>query len=88
MVEASQQPEVFRDMFLKAADDLNRRYARGTDEYVREHNPELRKRLNEVWIAGRQGKAGLEDFRDVLKRWYFLHLRAGEIQAAIKGQKR
>jgi hypothetical protein len=75
-------------MFKKAANDLGERYIRGTSDYIRDHHPALRqkteeadRRMNEVWAAGLQGKASIEEFRKVLGEWHALHLRQIEIYA-------
>lgn len=86
--ETQALPDPFAEMFKKAVDELNRRYIEGTIDYIRKHHPDLYQktndaedRLNEVWKAGLQGKAGIEEFRETLKRWYLLHLQGIEIYA-------
>jgi hypothetical protein len=86
----------FEDAFKKAANDIGERYVRGTDDYVREHHPDLYarteeadKRMNELWTAGRQGKATIDQFREALNEWYLLHLKGIEIYVAERlGTKR
>ena len=46
-----------------------------------------RTRLNEVWKAGLQGKAGIEEFRRTLKEWYLLHLQGIEIYCKEQGRQ-
>lgn len=84
--ETQALPDPFAEMFKKAVDELNRRYIEGTIDYIRKHHPDLYRktndaedRLNEVWKAGLQGKAGIEKFRKTLKAWYLLHLQGIEI---------
>jgi len=83
----TEQPfDPFAEMFKKAVDELNRRYIEGTIDYIRKHHPDLYQktneaedRLNEIWKAGLQGKAGIGEFRKTLKEWYLLHLQGIEI---------
>ncbi len=84
----------FAEMFKKAVDELNRRYIEGTIDYIRKHHPDLYQktnqaedRLNEVWKAGLQGKAGIEEFRKTLKEWYLLHLQGIEIYCKEQGKQ-
>jgi hypothetical protein len=72
--EAQVVPDPFAEMFKKAVDELNRRYIEGTIDYIRKRHPDLYQktndaedRLNEVWKAGLQGKAGIKKFRQTLK---------------------
>ena len=76
----------FLEMFEKAVDELNQRYPDGTAEYIQRHHPSLSSeidkaedKLNEVWQAGLEGKAEIEEFREALVRWYRLHIRSMEI---------
>lgn len=84
--QAEQAPDPFAEIFRKAVDELNRRYIEGTLDFIRKRHPDLYQktneaedRLNEVWKAGLQGKAGIEAFRETLKDWYHLHLQGIEI---------
>lgn len=78
----------FAETFKEAVEGLSRQYIEGTINYIREHHPDLYQqtiaqedKLNEVWIAGREGKASIEEFRKVVEEWYLLHLRGIEIYA-------
>jgi len=89
--ETSQEPDAFTEMFRKVADDLNRRYIRGTDDYVREHHLGLQRdlrqaedELNRVWSLGREGRANAAMFREALSRWQRLHVRAREVFKAAR----
>jgi len=89
-----QVPDLFAEMFKKAVDELNRRYIEGTIDYIRKRHPdlyqktnEIEDRLNEVWKAGFQGKAGIEKFRNILKEWYFLNLKTIEIYSKEQGKQ-
>jgi len=92
--EAQAVPDPFAKMFEKAVDELNRWYIKGTIDYIRKRHPDLYQkmndaedRLNEVWKAGLQGKAGIEEFRKTLKEWYLLHLQAIEIYCKERGRQ-
>jgi hypothetical protein len=87
--EARAPSDPFDEMFKKAANDLGERYIRGTSDYIRDRHPDLHQkteeadgRMNEVWTAGRQSKATVEEFREALNEWYLLHLKGIEIYAA------
>lgn len=76
----------FEDLFKKAVDEINKRYPEGTLEHIKLNHRRLyddidraEDRLNEVWKAGLNGGASLKEFREVLKRWYLLHIKAIEI---------
>lgn len=76
----------FELMFKKATDEIEKRYLKGTIDYIIENYGSLYKRINrawkrldEVWIAGRKGNATIEEFREVLKEWYLLNIKAIEI---------
>ncbi|MEJ5377082.1 MAG: hypothetical protein WHX93_10930 [bacterium] len=84
--QSKQTPDPFAEIFRKAVDELSRRYMDGTLDYIQKRHPDLYQktnqaedRLNEAWKAGLQEKAGIEEFREVLKDWYFLHLQGIEI---------
>ncbi|HUU29586.1 MAG TPA: hypothetical protein VM123_17425 [archaeon] len=84
----------FAEMFEKAADELNRRYIEGTLDYIRKNHPNLcqktneaEDRLNEVWKAGLQAKAGIEEFREVLNQWYVLNLRGIKTYSKEQGKQ-
>lgn len=90
---AKPSPDPFAEMFRKAVDELNGRYIEGTIAHIRKHHPDLYRksneaedRLNDAWKAGLQGKAEIEEFREVLKRWYYLHLRGIEIYSKEHGK--
>lgn len=96
--QAEQVPDPYAEMFTKAVDELNRRYIEGTLDYIRKNRPDLYQktneaedRLNEVWKAGLQGRAGIEVFWETLKDWYHLHLQGIEIyskEQARQGNRR
>lgn len=81
----------FEEMFAGVMERVNIRYVTGTIDFLRKNCPDLYRRinetedrLNEIWDAGLQGKAGIEEFRSVLDEWYRLHLRGIEIFARKK----
>lgn len=84
-MEEEHQPkdnDIFELMFKKATDEIEKRYLKGTIDYIIENYGSLYKRINrtwerldEVWIAGRKGNATIEEFREVLKEWYSLYIK-------------
>lgn len=79
-------PDPFNDAFKDAVDEINKRYIEGADDHIRKFHPALyqqiddaENKLNEVWKTGLQGKASIGEFREVLKKWFRLHLRSIEI---------
>ena len=87
------QSDPFDDMFKKVANDLGERYVRGTSDYILDRHPalhqkteEVDRRMNEIWKAGRQGKASIEGFRTVLGEWHALHLRQIKIYAMAQAR--
>ena len=84
--DAEQVSDPFAEMFKKAVDELNRLYIKGKMDYIRKHHPDLYQktneaedRLNERWKACLQGKVDIEEFRKILKEWYFLNMQEIEI---------
>ena len=78
-------PDPFAEAFKRTVDEINTRYIDGTIDYIRKCHPDLYEktneaedRLNEVWKAGLEGKAGIEEFREVLEQWFRLHLQSIE----------
>jgi len=76
----------FEVLFKKALEGISRRYRAGTIKYIREHHRGLYEqteqeedKLNEVWKAGLEGEATLEEFRGTLIKWYSLHIKGIEI---------
>lgn len=87
-------PDTFAEIFEKTVDELNRGYIEGTLVYIQKHHPKLNqkindmeKRLDEIWKAGLQGTAGIEEFQEVLKQWYILHLRGIAIYSKEQGKQ-
>lgn len=89
--EKSPSPACPAELFKKALDELNTRYIEGTIDYIRKHElelynkiNELEDRLNEVWLKGLQGKAELNEFEEVLKKWRLCHLKGIELYSNTK----
>ncbi len=71
----------FASMFEKAIMAINSRYIPGSLEYGRRAFPSiygeiewLEKHLNKIWMRGSENGHSLRDFRNILRRWYQLHL--------------
>jgi len=86
--DAGAQSEALDEMFKVAAGEIAEKYVQGTGDHIRKHHPDLYQRterahmrLEDVWLAGRQGRAGVEDFRVVLEGWQGLHFEQIEIYA-------
>jgi len=80
----------FEIMAKKATDEIEKRFINGTIDFIKEHVRSLYERINrtwerldKVWIAGRNGNATIEEFREVLEEWYLLHIKAIKIQIRI-----
>lgn len=77
----------FEALFKKAVTEINRRYVEeAIDDCTCDEHRELYEktngaedRLNEVWKAGLEGKATLQEFREALKEWYQLNVKGIEI---------
>jgi len=76
----------FKTMFEKATCEIEKRYINGTLEYIETFDNDLYNEINnainevdKVWIAGRTGNATIEKFREILKKWYLLNLKAIDI---------
>ncbi|MFH0926827.1 MAG: hypothetical protein V1872_14550 [bacterium] len=73
----------FAEIFNKAVDAINKRYIDGTFDYINKFKPDLYQEIKEAddnmnarWKEGLQGKSSIDDFREALKKWYFLNLKA------------
>ena len=69
----------FDEMFKKALVEIELRYVPGTLNYAERKLPhvvkeiiEIEVKLNEIWKSKQVNL--LEEFRGMLKRWYWLHL--------------
>lgn len=85
----SRKDESFRIMFQKAQDEINKRCARGILRHIRQSHRTLDDEINQVddwlkaiWRTAENGGASLEEFREILKLWYRLHIKAIEIYIA------
>lgn len=93
--QAEAVSDPFSEMFRKVADELNRRYIEGTIPYITEHDPDLYQKINkalekidEILKEGPEGKAGIEEFQNALKQWYFLLLQGIELYSKEQGKQR
>jgi hypothetical protein len=71
------------ELFLKAAQEINKRYLPGTISYVGKNHPELDKEIdeselavNKIWFAVERGEATIKELRDAIAKWYRLNLKA------------
>lgn len=85
VAELKRQQETcpFGSMFEKAVAAINKKYQEGTMEHIRLHHPEIFKEIGEAeaavdtaWQRGLAGKATLQEFREVLLKYYKLNLKA------------
>lgn len=82
----------FRDLFTSTMTELNRQCVEGTTVYIREHHPGLYRQtheaeriIDEVWQAGLDGEATIEEFREVVEKWYLLYLRGIQVYSREQG---
>jgi hypothetical protein len=82
----------FESIFRKALSEISARYSPGALRYGERRFPQLKREikeiegtLNQMWRSGQRDKSekdrlkkNLREFRDVLKRWYYLNLRVIE----------
>jgi hypothetical protein len=71
------------DLFLRAAQEVNKRYLPGTISYIGRHYPALDREIDEsemavnsIWFAVERGEATIEELRDAIAVWYRLNLKA------------
>jgi hypothetical protein len=71
------------ELFLRAAQEINKRYLPGTISYVGRHHPDLDKEIdeselavNKIWFAVERGEATIKELRDAIAIWYRLNLKA------------
>ena len=76
-------PDPCADLFEKTVDELNRKYLSGTIDFIRKFHSDIyqkinvaEEQLNNVWRECLKQKAGIEEFRDVVHKWYLFNLRA------------
>lgn len=54
-------------------------FARGLHRSLYNEINQAEGRLNEVWKEGLKGNATFEEFREILKEWYLLHIEGVEV---------
>jgi hypothetical protein len=72
---------LFNNIYKEALTKLNQMVGDVDLNELNKRNPEIKQaedRLNEVWKAGREGKATLEEFKKTLNRWYQLTIEEAE----------
>ena len=74
------------EIFMNAAQEIDKRYVPGTIAYVSRNYPELERQIDEsesevnrIWFAVERHKANIEDLRAVIASWYRLNLTAIKI---------
>ena len=77
---------LFRELFNEAQGAISRVYLPGTMAHTREYHKKLfnsilyiEGRLNELWLAMREGRNTRDQFKGALKAWQDSHLRAIEL---------
>lgn len=73
--------DIYEETFRKAVIAVGKHYVRGALYYGEKTFPSLMKeifsiedKLNEIWKKNHTDENGVKEFRELLKRWYFLHL--------------
>lgn len=85
---------IFQALFDEVEREIEKVYLPGTMAYIREHHKELYEtilsteaRLNELWLAMREGRNTLDKFREALKIWKDLHFKAIELYRKQRDRK-
>jgi hypothetical protein len=93
MWEKGKAEAIFRELFDEVQGAVSRVYIPGTMAHIKErHRTVYEEILNTeaelggLWLAMREGKDTLEKFRDALKAWETLHLKAIEIYRGGEGE--
>lgn len=88
-------PKVFRGCFEKADSEVETVHLLGTIQMIREDFPELwteieeaEDKINILWLQAREGAGDMETFREAVKKWKVLHLRAIKFFSLIEGRIR
>jgi len=87
---------LFQDLLNRAQEAINRVYLPGTMDYIQENHGSLygtilntERKLEELWLAMKEGKDTLDQFKGVLRVWQDAHLKAIELyMGREKGQKK
>jgi len=77
---------LFQDLFNQAQEAINRVYLPGTMAYIQENHGSLyqtilntERRLEELWLAMKEGKDTLDQFKGALTVWQDAHRKAIEL---------
>lgn len=77
---------LFQELFREAQEAVSKVYLPGTMAYIRKQERVTFKailfaeeRLNEMWLAMRKGESSVELFRQAVRTWKDLHLKAGDL---------
>ena len=87
---------LFQDLFNQAQEAINKVYLPGTIAYIQENHGSLygtvlntERRIEELWLAMKEGKDTLDQFKGVLRVWQDAHLKGIELyMSRDKGQKK
>ena len=87
VMEANHKDEIlFQDQFNQDQQAINKIYLPGTMAYIQENHGSLyqtilstEKRLEELWLAMKEGEDTLDKFKGVLQVWQDAHLKAIEL---------
>lgn len=84
----------YEEIFIKAVNAIAVRYEAGALDYAYKRLPSIVKeihvvedKLNRIWKNGQNEKDGIRKFRELLKRWYFLHLKIIEKYKEMNGER-
>ena len=77
---------LFQDLFNQAQEAINKVYLPGTMAYIQENHGSLyetilktERRLEELWLAMKEGEDTLDQFKGVLRVWQDAHFKAIEL---------
>ena len=94
MGEKGKEEALFQELFNEAQEAISRVYLPGTMAHIREHQGELfnfilltERKLNELWLAMREGEPTLGQFKGTLRLWQDYHLKAIELYRKQREQK-
>ena len=86
---------LFQEIFNQAQEAINRVYLPGTMAHIKENHGSLyetilktERRLEELWLAMREGKDTLDQCKGVLRVWQDAHLKAIELYMGRAREKK
>ena len=96
MGESDKGEALFQDLFNQAQEAINKVYLPGTMAYIQENHGSLyetilntERRLEELWLAMKEGKNTVDQFKGVLRVWQDANFKAIELYMAREnGQKK